>query len=151
MKSVYSFIVYAKEQPKQFSGILGDIDLYPIHILLLGGTQLPQEEFNGNVTKAAQWYTSYLHDNDVTVRHVKTTGKLLWFEVDLLKTEMNQFTYYHELEKGDTETIVWRTFWYPCTKGTVRECLGLAIVNMELSFSGVPLESIFQTILTTRP
>lgn len=147
MKNVYSFIVYAKEPPTQRTGILGVIDLHVIHFLLIGGKEIPQEEYEGSAESAAIWYRTYLEENGVHAIHVKTTGQTIWFQVDLEKTCLDEFPFYQDISATDTETIVWRSIWYPCAEGTTRECLGLAIGNRETLVSGVPLESLLQKIL----
>ena len=145
--TTYSFLVYGKEQPKRFTGILGDIDMHVVHMLLEGVKEIPQEEFQGNIEKAAIWYDTYLKEQDIHASLKKTTGATLWFEVNLETSPIEEFPQYHELDKGDQETLVWRTFWYPTIAGTTTECLGFSVGNRECKISGVTAEALIQKIV----
>jgi hypothetical protein len=144
----YSFIVYAKEPAKSFKGILGEIDLYTIHLLLTGGNTILQEKFTGTAEEARKWYIQHMKDQGIVCNSSQIVKSTIWMEVDLKNTSLEEFTMAHELEKGDTDTLAWRTFWYPCTKGTKIECLGFAINTLEYKISNVSLEAILKTILT---
>jgi len=144
---VYSFIVYAKEAPRRFNGILGEIDLYTIHLLLAGGKSILQESFEGTAEEAHQWYVSHMKEQGIVCTSSQIVNSTVWMEVDLGQTNLEEFTMEHELEKDDTESLAWRTFWYPCTGGTKIECLGFAVNTLEYTISNVPLETILKTVL----
>jgi hypothetical protein len=143
----YSFFVYAKEEPKQFEGILGKIDLYTVHMLLAGGKKVIVESFDGSAEKAVAWYTEYMKEQEIYFKSSKIIGTTIWMEVDLEKTPVNEFTQAHELEESDLETLAWKILWYPCTAGTKNECLGFAVSTHEYQISGVSLESVLRKII----
>jgi len=143
----YSFFVYAKEEPKQFEGILGKIDLYTVHMLLAGGKKVIVESFDGSAEKAAKWYIEYMNDQEIYFETVKIIGTTIWIEVDLERTHVDEFTQAHDIEDSDQETLAWKIFWYPCTAGTKNECLGFAVSTHEYQISGVSLESVLRKIL----
>ena len=143
----YSFFVYAKEEPKQFEGILGKIDLYTVHMLLAGGKKVIVESFDGSAEKAAKWYAEYMNDQEIYFKTIKIIGTTIWIEVDLERTPVNEFTQAHDLEDSDLETLAWKTFWYPCAAGTKNECLGFAVSTHEYQISGVSLESVLRKII----
>jgi len=144
----YSFFVYAKEEPKQFEGILGKIDLYTVHMLLAGGKKVIVESFDGSAEKAAKWYAEYMNEQEIYFKTIKIIGTTIWIEVNLERTPVNEFTQAHDLEDSDLETLAWKTFWYPCAAGTKNECLGFAVSTHEYQISGVSLESVLQKILS---
>ena len=146
-QKTYSFIVYAKETPKSFKGILGEIDLYTIHLLLTGGKSILQEKYNGTAEEAREWYIEYMKEQGIYCSSSVLVQSTIWMEVDLSKTSLDDYTMAHELTRTDTETLAWRTFWYPCTAGTKIECLGFAINTLEYQISNVSLEVILKTIL----
>jgi len=134
MNRIYTFIVYAKAPPKQFSGILGEIDLHAIQFLLVGGKYSIEETYAGS--DPVEWYSEILEQQGIIV----SQGKLqkykgetfIWLQVDLERTPIEEFTSWSELDPSDTETLAWRTFYYPCYKGTTKECLGFAISAREI-------------------
>jgi len=134
MKGLYTFLVYAKGPPRQFSGILGDIDLHAIHFLLMGGNYSIEETYSGS--NPVEWYTDILEQQGIFVvqgKQQKFKGEtIIWLEVDLERTPIEEFTAWSELDPSDMETLAWRTFYYPCHKGTTKECLGFAISAREI-------------------
>ena len=143
----YSFFVYAKEEPKQFEGLLGKIDLYTVHMLLAGGKKVIVESFDGSAEKAAKWYAEYMNEQEIYFKTIKIIGTTIWIEVDLERTPVDEFTQVHDLEDSDLETLAWKTFWYPCAAGTKNECLGFAVSTHEYQISGVSLESVLRKII----
>ena len=149
----YSFIVFAKEPPRSFNGILGNIDMYTIHLLLAGGKTILQESFNGTAQEASKWYMKHMKEQGIECRSSVIVNSTIWMEVDLDKTNIEEFTMAYELGNSETvesnndDTLAWRTFWYPCTAGTKIECLGFAVKTLEYKISNVSLESILKTIL----
>ena len=146
-QKTYSFIVFAKEEARSFKGILGDIDLYTIHLLLAGGKSILQEKFSGTAKEANTWYTEHMKEQGIICSSSQIVNSTIWMEIDLKQTSLDEFTMAHELEKGDTDMLAWRTFWYPCTGGSKIECLGFAVNTLEYHISNVSLEAILKTIL----
>jgi hypothetical protein len=134
MKGTYTFLVYAKAPPKQFSGILGEIDLHAIQFLLMGGKYSIEETYSGS--NPVEWYTDILEQQGIFVsqgKQQKFKGEtFIWLQVDLERTPIEEFTSWSELDPSDNETLAWRTFYYPCHKGTTKECLGFAISAREI-------------------
>jgi hypothetical protein len=149
MKDTYTFIVYVKETPKRFNGILGEIDFYAIHMLLLGGKYIIDEVYSG--TNPIEWYTNVLEQQGIYIhqgKQQKFKGQTyIWLEVDPVKTPIHEFTQSNELDPHDTETLAWRTFFYTCYAGTLKECLGLAVSARELSLEKGKKPLYLNTIL----
>ena len=143
----YSFIVYGKEEARRFKGILGDIDLYTIHLLLGGGKTILQETFQGTAKDANVWYINHMKEQGIVCKSSRVVNTTIWMEVDLEQTRLEEFTMAHEIGEEDTETLAWRTFWYPCTGETKIECLGFAVSTLAYKISNVCLETILKTIL----
>ena len=63
MKRKYSFIIYAKDPPKQFTGILGTIDFHVIQLLLVSGADINASSQNGFTALIAAAQNGWLdHD-----------------------------------------------------------------------------------------
>jgi hypothetical protein len=129
-----TYLVYGVEQPKSFKGILGQINLYTVHLLLQGGKTLIEEIYNGD--DPVEWYTKTLEEQEIYVQASKVqTYKgqtIIWLEVDTTKTPVHEFTSWLELPENDTETLAWHTIHYPCSAETGKECLGLATAAKEI-------------------
>jgi hypothetical protein len=129
MKPSYTFIIYTKPTIRTFQGILGPIDVFTIHILLAGGKHLIEESYSGS--DPIGWYTHTLREQDIYVsasKQQKYKGQsYIWLEVDPEQTPIHEFTSWQEVDDKDTETLAWRKIVYPCTAGTTKECLGLAV------------------------
>ena len=153
MKHQVQCIIYAKEQPKKFSGILGEIDLHTIHLFLVAGHQGIQETIT--VNNPIDFYTTFLRDQDIIVKSTRmeqlTDIKRIWIEVDSEKTPISEYTQWNQCTPTDTDTLAWKQYWIPCTAGTKKECLGMAVAAAEQKlFSGkAPLsyQAVFSTIL----
>jgi len=134
-----TYLVYGVEAPKFFKGILGQINLYTVHLLLQGGKTLIEESYQG--TDPVGWYTKTLEEQEIYVQASKVqTYKgqtIIWLEVDITKTPVHEFTAWTELPETDTETLAWRTIHYPCSAETGKECLGLATAAKD-----IPLQTI---------
>lgn len=143
------FIVYARQAPKQFTGILGTIDFYKFQFLLAGGKYLIEETYTG--TNPAEWYTKVLGEQDIIICASQTQtirGKtVVWLEVDAEKTPIDEFTIWTDLPADDNETLAWRPFFYPCTSGTTKECLGLAVKARETAVTQDKHPIMLQTVL----
>jgi hypothetical protein len=139
MKGTYSFIVYAKDPPKSFHGILGSIDFHVLQLLLVGGKYIIEEQYSEK--DPIKWYTSILEEQGIHIIQGKQqTYKghvYIWLEVDTAKTPIQEFTSWKELDPSDTESLAWKSFYYACHAGTTKECIGLAVVARE-----IPLESV---------
>jgi len=143
------FIVYAKQPPKQFTGILGSITLHKFQFLLAGGKYCIEETYTG--ANPAEWYTKILGEQDIVIRASQTQtirGQIhVWLEVDPEQTPIDEFTIWTDLPANDTETLAWRTFYYPCTTGTTTECLGLAVKARETALTQGKHPIMLQTVL----
>jgi hypothetical protein len=137
MKSTYQYIIYTKPEKKCFSGILGEIDFYSIDFLFAGGKYLIEEQYDGN--DPIEWYKAILEEQDIFIKSSKKqkykNKNFIWFEVDSEKTAISQFTNWTELESSDNTSLAWRKIYYPCSKDTITECLGLAVVAREIILS----------------
>lgn len=153
MKHQIQCIIYAKETPKKFSGILGEIDLYTIHLFLLAGHQGISETIE--TANPVEFYNSFLNDQDMTVKSSRMENvnglKRIWIEVDTEKTPIAEYTQWNQCEPTDTDTLAWKSYWIPCTAGTTKECLGLAVAAAEQKlFSGkatLSFQQVFTNIL----
>jgi hypothetical protein len=149
MKSKYVFIVYAKDAPKQYNGILGSIDLYKIQLLLHGGKYLLEEMYDGK--DPVGWYKDILEKQDIFIHQGKQQvwkgQTIIWFEVDTTKTVISEFTAWNELDKTDTESLAWKPYLYPCQSGTTKECLGFAVPARELAMQTCSKPIMLRTIL----
>ncbi len=133
MKSNLQFIIYAKEAPKQFTGLLGMLDMHIIHFLLTGGKTGIQEQYDGK--DPVEWYCGILKEQDM---HIKSTHKevlkgllRIWIEIDCEKTPLHEYTTWRDIEKSDTESLVWKPYSVTCMKDSLQECLGLAVTAKE--------------------
>jgi hypothetical protein len=155
MKDTYSFIVYTKEAPKRFKGILGEIDLYAIQFLLVGGNYIIEESYSG--TTPIEWYKNILEQQDIVIsqsKQQKYKGQtFIWMEVDTQKTPISEFTSWKDLDPADNESLAWRTFFYTCYAGTTKECLGLAITAHEIPLQtkkqSISLHTVLDAILSS--
>jgi hypothetical protein len=155
MKHQIQCIIYAKEKPKQFSGILGAIDLYTIHLFLAAGHQGIMETID--VKNPVEFYTSFLKEQDMVIQSTRMESilgvKRIWIEIDAEKTPIAEYTQWDQCSPTDTDILAWKPFWIPCTAGTTKECLGLAVsATSNTLFSGkaaLSYQSVFSTILGT--
>ena len=155
MKHQVQCIIYAKEPPKKFSGILGEIDLYTIHLFLVAGHQGIFEILD--IQNPVEFYTSFLHDQDMVIKssRIETIAgiKRIWIEIDTEKTTISEYTQWDQCSPTDTDTLAWKPYWIPCTAGTTKECLGLAVAAAEQPlFSGksrLTYQAVFSSILQT--
>jgi hypothetical protein len=150
-KQVIQYIVYSKAPPKNFTGILGAIDLQCIWFLLTGGKTLIEETYDGDDPIA--WYKTVLEQQDMVVvsaKQQKYKGQtFVWLEVDYEKTPIQEYVTWRDIPSTDTETLAWRPFWIPCETGTMKECLGFAVRNRELPLQGKQHKQpiLLQTVL----
>jgi hypothetical protein len=155
MKHQVQCIIYAKEPPKKFSGILGDIDLYTIHLFLVAGHDGIFETIEAQ--NPLDFYTSFLKEQDMCIRssrmEIVQGIKRVWIEVDTEKTPISEYTQWNQCSPTDTDTLAWKSYWVPCTAGTTKECLGLAVAATEHKlFSGkapISLQKVFIHILSS--
>ena len=154
MKANYIFIIYATPMKKTFQGILGEIDFYTIDFLFAGGKYLIEEQYDGK--DPVGWYTGILEEQDIFVKSSKKQKmkqkQVIWLEIDPVKTPISEFTTYLEVEEHDNSTLAWRRIYFPCAKGTQKECLGLAVVAREMALSpknrlNITLSDILEGIL----
>ncbi len=131
---VYTYIIYSKPKIQTFNGILGAIDVFTTYILLAGGKYLIEETYTGNYPM--DWYISTLKEQGIYVSESKTQKykgqSYIWLEVDPETTPIHEFASWKEVDMEDVDTLAWRKITYPCTAGTNKECLGLAVVAREI-------------------
>ena len=148
MKQTYTYIIYAKAPPKRCSGILGVIDLHHIQLLLAGGKYLIEESYEGK--DPIGWYTEVLRDQEIIVKaskQQKHKGQTFcWLEIDSEKTPISEFTTWQEVSATDTETLAWRSIYYPCSLEK-KECLGLAVSAREMALQKKPASLMLTDIL----
>jgi hypothetical protein len=155
MKGKYLFLIYAKDPPKQFTGILGTIDFHIIQLLLAGGKYLIEESYSEKDPIA--WYTGILEQQGIYViqgKQQQFKGQIIiWMEVDTLRTNIQEFTSWKELDPSDIESLAWRSFYYTCEAGTSKECLGLAVVAREFPLqptkNPIVLQHVFDAMITS--
>lgn len=132
--NTYTYIIYSKPKIQCFNGLLGPIDVFTTYILLAGGKYLIEETYKGD--SPMRWYISTLEEQGIYVSESKTQKykgqTYIWLEVDPETTPIHEFASWKEVEANDTDTLAWRKVVYPCTAGTNRECLGLAVVAREI-------------------
>ncbi len=153
MKQTITFIVYARGQPKEYTGILGQITLHCTWILLTGGKHLLEESYTGSDPVA--WYKSVLEEQEMVVKTTKTQKfkgtTYVWIEVDAEKTPIEEYTTWRDLEPNDTTSLAWRPFWTPCTQSTTTECLGFAVKAREFPLqskaNSLTLQQVLDAIL----
>lgn len=153
MKASIQFIIYAKEPPKKFTGILGDIDLHVIHLFLIAGSQGITEMLEPK--EALSYYTNFLQEQDMTIKSSRSEivngQRRIWIEVDSEKTPISEYTQWNQCTPKDTDVLAWKPFWYSCTSGTTKECLGLAVAANEqflfLGKSSLSYQAAFSIIL----
>lgn len=148
MKQTYTYIIYAKAPPKRCSGILGEIDLHHIQLLLAGGKYLIDESYDGN--DPIGWYSNVLREQEIIVKaskQQKHKGQMFcWLEIDSEKTPIAEFTGWQELSAEDTDTLAWRSIYYPCSLEK-KECLGLAVSAREMALQKKPMPLMVADIL----
>ena len=148
MKQTYTYIIYAKMKPRRCSGILGDINLHHIQLLLAGGKYLIEETYDG--TDPIGWYIEVLRDQEIVVKaskQQKYKGQLFcWLEIDSEKTPISEFTGWKELAPEDTESLAWRSIYYPCSTEN-KECLGFAVSAREMALQKKPVPLMAADIL----
>ena len=145
------YLVYIREPPKSFSGLLGPIQLNVVHLLLAGGKTLIEEDYSGS--DPVGWYTECLQEQGIFVEASKVQSykgqTVIWLQVDGQKTNVAEFTAWTELAENDAETLAWRSIWYPWSTETNQECLGLAVVAKEIPLqTGVKHPLTLNQVLT---
>lgn len=132
IQTVY-YIVYSKAPVKEYSGLLGTIDLQCVWFLLSGGKTILEEQYIGS--DPIGWYTSVLESQDMIVASSKIQKykghSYVWIEIDFEKTPIHEYTTWRDISENDTETLAWRPFWIPFEHGTTKECLGFAVSNRD--------------------
>jgi len=150
MKQTIQYIVYCIEPVKKITGFLGNIDMYIIQLLLLGGKKGIEE--TTDTKNPIEWYTTILEEQGMTVKssHMQVLKgiKRVWIEIDNC-TPISEYTVWSDVESNDTDTLAWKPFWVPCLEGTMKESIGLNVVARETPiFSGKYPVTVYD-ILTT--
>jgi hypothetical protein len=130
----HTFIIYTKPKIRHFNGILGEIDMFTTQLLLAGGKYLIEETYPGK--DPVEWYVKTLAEQDIIVsasKQQKYKGQnYIWLEIDPEKTPVHEFASWKDIDAKDMDTLAWRKVLYPCSSGTTKECLGLAVVAREI-------------------
>jgi len=151
MKQTVQYIIYCAPPPKQHVGLLGNLDTYTVYLLLIGGHTGIQENID-TTTDPITFYTSILEEQGMTVKST-INQKLkevqrVWIEIDP-STNIQEYTQWNELDRGDNETLAWKPFLVPCLEGTKKECLGLSVVAKEkYIFQGKFKASVYDILST---
>jgi hypothetical protein len=141
-----------------FQGILGEIDFYTIEFLFAGGKYIIEEQYDGK--DPVSWYTKILEEQDIFVKSSKKikfkNKQAIYLEIDSVKTPISEFTTYLEVDDKDESTLAWRKIHFPCSRGTDKECLGLAVVAREMHLSpknrlNITLFDILESIIADTP
>jgi len=144
-KNQYTFIIYAPPEKRRFSGILGEIDLYKVHLLLAGGKYVIEESYSGN--DPVEWYCNILKDQEIYINRSKIQknkgNTYVWLQVNTEKTRIEEFTFWNDLPSEDTDTLAWRTYFYPCEADKKKECLGLAVIARETKLTERKLSPLY--------
>jgi len=151
--STVQYIVYTLEKPKKVTGLLGNLDIYVIQLLLIGGRTGIEETIKSNEPMA--YYTTILEEQGMVVKasHLETLKavKRVWIEIDSEKTPIHEYTSWKDVDEKDTGSLAWKPFWIPCLEGSRTESLGLSVVAREVAvFTGkhkVTLYDIFSSVL----
>jgi len=154
MSNAIQYIVYAKETPKQCTGLLGDLDIHVIHLFLVGGEHGIVEHTSHK--DPVGFYTDFLKEQDMVVKsaRLETTKsyKRVYIEIDAKETPLAEYTQWKDCDPKDKDVLAWKTFWITCHKGTTTECLGLgAVASTKALFQGkqpLYLQTLFNTILS---
>lgn len=149
MGSPIIFIVYAKRPTQTRTGILGTIDVHCIQLLLAGGKYCIEEVYEGKDPE--KWYSDILTEQGI---HIQSSNKqswksrtIVWLEVDPEQTPIHEFTMWNDVADHDTETLAWKTVLFPCSQGTITECLGLAVPTQEINmFPKTPKLSLYTVL-----
>jgi hypothetical protein len=141
-------VIYSVGEPKKFAGgILGDIDLYRIHLLVDDKGSLIQERGIPKTVEAN--VKKMLESQDLPVVRVwKSAPKTMFFEVDTEKNPISEQLCWQDSGDFERGSLVWRTIFYPCASGTRRECLGFSAAAAEDHLgSGYTVQKIVEQIL----
>lgn len=151
MKQTVQYIIYCVPPPKKHVGLLGNLDTYVAHLLLIGGRVGVQENIDV-ITNPITFYTSILEEQGMTVK-TTISQKLkeiqrVWIEIDPT-TNIQEYTQWNELDPKDNETLAWKPFLFPCLEGTKKECLGLNVLAKEkFIFEGKYKASVYDVLST---
>jgi len=146
-----SYVIYSKEAPKQFNGIIGAIDLHCCHLLLSGGKSIIEEKVPNN-KEPLSWYIEMLEQQDIYICKSFIDKKgIVWLEVDTAKSPIEEFASWRELDpKSPTlsEEIAWKSYWIPCKANTTEECIGFWVsAKEEYLTKTISVASVLKTIM----
>ena len=132
-KTEYTFLIYAKYEPRIFQGILGTIHLQHISLLLSGGRYLIRETYDGS--DPVEWYTKVLEEQSIVIKASKKQSykgqNYIWLQVDEEKTPIHEYIMWEEVAEGDLDTLAWRHVYYPCSEAGA-ECIGLSCAAKDI-------------------
>ena len=133
MKQTVQYIVYCVDNPKKHTGLLGDIDLYIINLLLIGGRVGIEEKVENK--DPLEWYKNVLEEQDMVIKYTYIQKlkdiQRIWIEIDSEKTPIHEYTSWKEIDSNNIDTLAWKPYLIPCFSETKKECLGLGVVSKE--------------------
>ena len=137
MKQTIQYIIYSIGPPKNYTGLLGNLDMYTVYLLLLGGSSGIEETIEN--TKPVEFYTNILKEQDMVIKSTQLEKikdiKRVWIEIDSELTNIQEYTQWRDVT--DSETLAWKPYLIPCLEGTKNEALGLNVMAKEtLIFKG---------------
>lgn len=144
-KKITTCLVFAKEEPLKFNGLLGPIDLYSINFLVDSKGHLLKEPAD----KAEDNIKAICDGMNYPIISIKLYKSLLVVEVDLSDNPIYEQMNWRDIKETDTTALAWRTIHYPTTSGTVNECLGFSAAAKVDSLGGLyTVSTIIPFILT---
>jgi hypothetical protein len=145
------YIIYSKEAPKRFNGIIGAIDVHCMHLLLSGGKGIIEETVPKN-NDPIKWYIELLKGQDIHIsKSFIDKNDSVWLEVDTTKSPIEEFASWRELNPNSptlTDEIAWKTYWIPCKADTTEECIGFWVsAKEEYLTKTISVASVLKTIM----
>jgi hypothetical protein len=145
------YIIYSKEPPKRFNGIIGAIDVHCTHLLLSGGKDIIEETVPKD-KDPIKWYIELLKGQDIHINNssIDKNGTV-WLEVDTSKSPIEEFASWRELNPNSSthsDEIAWKSYWIPCKADTTEECIGFWVsAKEEYLTTTLSVASVLKTIM----
>ena len=134
------YYIVAVETPKTFTGIIGPLDVYTVHFLLTDGKSTLKSYSNESQI------ANELAEQGISIRQISPIGPgehIIYVDTD--RTNIAEFSNWKSTD--DPTALTWRSYIYPCHKGTVKEALGFAVCAKKESIDNYSLSSLFTKIL----
>jgi hypothetical protein len=138
--SLNKYYIVAVETPKTFTGIIGPLDVYTVHFLLTDGKSTLKSYSNESQI------ATELADQGIYIQRISPLGPGEYIiYVDNHRTNVAEFSNWKSTD--DPAALSWRTYIYPCHKGTTKEALGFAVCAKKEAIDNYSLSSLFTKIL----